>query len=169
MYPIKNAPKLSERGDAPPFRVGTASGESQGSSSTCYLAISNLPSDSPVSGHVIPGFQENLIGIGPICDADYSVTFTKDAVVIYSPKEHTVLTGWGEAEGPRLWRMSLLPNADPVPDIDTAPDAQQSTLEAFSAYDLPSVEGLVQYSHAAAGFPVRDTWLKSIKAPGLSY
>ena len=114
-------------------------------------------------------FQENLIDIGPIFDADYSVTFTKYTVIICSPKGHTVLTGGREAEGPLLWRMSLMPNADRVPDIDTAPDAQHSTLEAFSAYDLPSVEGLVQYSHAAAGFPVRDTWLKSIKAPGLSY
>ena len=73
----------------------------------------------------MPGFQENLIGIGKICDADYSVTFTKDSVIIYSPKGHTVLTGWREAEGPRLWRMSLLPDADRVPDIATAPEAQQ--------------------------------------------
>ena len=59
------------------------------------------------------------------------------------PKD-TFLTGWREAEGPRLWRMSLLPNADRVPDIATAPDAQQSTLEVFSAYDLPILEGLIQ-------------------------
>ena len=87
----------------------------------------------------MPIFQENLIGIRPIYDTDYSVTFTKNAVIIYIPKGHTVLTGWREAEGPRLWRMSLLPNVDCVPDIATAPDAQQSTLEDFSAYDLPSV------------------------------
>ena len=31
---------------------------------------------------------------------------------------------------------------------------------AFSAYDLPSVEALVQYFHAAAGYPVRETGLK---------
>ena len=41
----------------------------------------------------MPGFQENRIGIGPICDADYSVTFTKDAVSIYSPNGHRVLRG----------------------------------------------------------------------------
>ena len=63
-----------------------------------------------------------------MCDADYSNTFTKDTVIIYSPKGHTVLIGWREAEGPRLWPMSLLPNADRVPDIATAPDSQQSTL-----------------------------------------
>ena len=71
--------------------------------------------------------------------------------------------------------MSLLPDAACVPDIATAPDAQQSTLEAFSVYNLTSVEGLIWYFHATAGLPVRDTWLKAIKAgnfeswPGLAY
>ncbi|KAL7525492.1 hypothetical protein ACHAWF_001385 [Thalassiosira exigua] len=32
------------------------------------------------------------------------------------------------------------------------------------AYDLPSVKALVWYFHASAGFPVRTTWLKVIKA-----
>ena len=32
-----------------------------------------------------------------------------------------------------------------------------------SAYDLPRVESLVQYMHAAAGFPVKSTWIKAIK------
>ena len=41
----------------------------------------------------MPGFQENLIGIGLICDADYSVTFTKDSVSMYSPNGHKVLRG----------------------------------------------------------------------------
>ena len=44
----------------------------------------------------MPGFQENLVVIVPICDADYSVTFTKDAVRIYSTKGHRFLMGWIE-------------------------------------------------------------------------
>ena len=54
-------------------------------------------------------------------------------------------------------------------------DAQETSLAAFSAYDLPSVEALVRYFHAAAGFPVKDTWLAAIKQgnydtwPGLTY
>ena len=107
-------------------------------SSTCELAIPNLPADFPVSGHVMSGFQENLVGIGPICDAEYSVTFTKDVVSVYSPKGHMVLMGWRKIEGPRLWRMSLLPYETSTPDI-TTPNAQQSTLKDFSAYYLPSV------------------------------
>ena len=70
--------------------------------------------------------------------------------------------------------MYLLPYETSTPDI-TAPNDQQSTLKAFSAYDLPSVEALIRYFHAAAGFPVRYTWPKSIEAgnfdlwPGLTF
>ena len=49
--------------------------------------------------------------------------------------------------------MSLLPDEDCIPDIATAPDAQQSTLNAFNAYNLTSAEGLIRYFHAADGFP----------------
>ena len=55
--------------------------------------------------------------------------------------------GWREMEGPRLWRMYLRPRDTSTPDI-TTPNAQQSTLKAFSAYDLPSVETLIRYFHA---------------------
>ena len=66
-----------------------------------------------------------MIDTGLICDANYSVTFTKDAVIIYIPEEHPVLMGWREAEGPRLWRMSLLPDEYCVPDIAKSPESQQ--------------------------------------------
>ena len=47
-------------------------------------------------------------------------------------------------------------------------------MDAFSAYNLPSVEALVIYFHATAGYPVRSTWLKAIESgkfasfPGLT-
>ena len=48
-------------------------------------------------------------------------------------------------------------------------------LSAFSAYDLPSVEALVRFFRATAGYPVKSTWLRAIKKgyfdtwPGLTY
>ena len=45
----------------------------------------------------------------------------------------------------------------------------RTTLEAYSAYDLPSVEAFIRYFHAAAGYPVRYTWLKDISANNYSY
>ena len=46
--------------------------------------------------------------------------------------------------------------------------ANMATLEAYSAYDLPSVEALIRYFHAAAGYPVRSTWLTAISAGNYS-
>ena len=66
--------------------------------------------------------------------------------------------------GNRLWRISLLPNADKVTNEKAAPGVTTTTLKAYSAYDLPSVEAMVRYFHAVAGYPVKDTWLKAIKA-----
>ena len=40
--------------------------------------------------------------------------------------------------------------------------ADKMKLKAYSAYDLPSVKSLIRYFHAAAGYPVRSTWLKAI-------
>ena len=51
----------------------------------------------------------------------------------------------------------------------------QRTPSAHSAYNLPSVEELVRYMHAASGIPVKSTWLRAIKKvnfetwPGLTY
>ena len=123
----------------------------------------------------MPVFQENLLGMGPMFDANYMVTFTNHAVSIYIPTGTPIITGWSEAEGPRLWRISLLPNPEYVPPLSSTPDVQETHLQDFSSYYLPSVEALVQYLHAAASFPVRDTLLKDIKSgnfassPGLTY
>ena len=63
--------------------------------------------------------------------------------------------------------MSISPLSDNNPQ-------QETTLDACSAYDLPSVEVLVIYFHAATGYPVRSTWRRAIEAgnfasfPGLT-
>jgi hypothetical protein len=169
-----NTPMANLRPNPPAITVGAAAGPPTTSSALCTLALPSLPSDFPNSGHVMPGFHENLVGIGPICDAKYSVLFTEDAVHILNPTGTVVLTGWRKDTGHRLWRMSLLPDKECVKLLSGTHNVQRASLAAFSAYDLPSVEALVRYFHAAAGFPVRDTWLKAIKAgnykswPGLT-
>ena len=141
--------------------------------STCDLSIPQLPSEFPTTGHVMPGFQENLVGVGHMCDANFTVIFTKHEVNIYSTTDTPIIAGWCETTGPRIWLMSIIPNPLNIPPLPK--DHKITTLQAFSAYDLPSVEALIQYFRAASGYPVRDTWLKFIKAgkfaswPGLTY
>ena len=63
----------------------------------------------------MPGFQENLVGVGPMCDVDYKVTFNKHAVNIYSPTETPITTGWRKDDSPRLWRIYLMPTTEDIP------------------------------------------------------
>ena len=63
-----------------------------------------------------------------------------------------------------MWCISLKPDLAsifPLPDNDPQ---QETTRDVFSVYDLPSVESLIIYFHAATGYPVRSTWLRAIKA-----
>ena len=110
----------------------------------------------------MPGFQYNLVGVGPMFYTNCTVKFTKHAVTIYSPTGRPIITGWRETTGPCLWRMSIMPNPSNMPPLPD--DHKTTTLQDFSAYDLPSVEVLTRYFHAAAGFSVHDTWLKAIIA-----
>ena len=172
-YAIPGAPLTNVDPAAPRIAVGTATGAPNLSSARADSLLTQLPPKAREGGHIMPSFKHNLMGLGPICDADCTVTFSKTTVTIFDPRGQPIGTGWREPKRSRLWRISLLPEAH---DIPTAPDdAESSSLQAFSAYDLPSVQALVHYLHAAAGFPVKSTWLKAIKAgnfatwPGLTY
>ena len=98
-----DAPKANVNPAAPHIKVGAATGPPITSSATCDLALPSLSSDLPTKGHFMEGFHENLIGIGPICNAKNSVLFNDDAVTIISPTGTPVLTGWRETSGHKLW------------------------------------------------------------------
>ena len=99
----------------PHTQVGTASGQPMTYEGTCDIVIPQLPSDFPTTGHVIPGFQYNLVGVVPLCDSDFTVTLSKHTVTIYSPTGTPIITVWHETTEPSLWRMSLLTNPEDMP------------------------------------------------------
>ena len=113
------------------------------------------------TGQVIPLFKHTLIIIGRICDADCKFVFTEQSIVVYDMKQQPLITGQREPNGTNLWHISLLP----LPSKITTPPivTKGASLQEFSAYDIPRMEALVRYFHAAAGFPVRYTWLCAIK------
>ena len=125
----------------PKVTVGTATGQTQSSTGTGELNLPKLPSDFPVTGHIMPGFKHTLIGVGPLCDADCTVTFTRAAVIVRDSQGSPVLTGWREQSGPRLWRIALQPGESNLPHMPH--DANRTTLKAYSAYDLPSVKSSI--------------------------
>ena len=145
---------------APKVTDGMATGQTQISTGTGELNLHKLPTNFPVTGHIMPGFRHTLIGVGPLCDTDCTVTFTSAAVVVRDLHGNPVLKGWREQSGPCLWRIFLQPDETTLPRMPY--NADKTTLKAYSAYDLPSVKALIRYFHMAAGYPVRPTWLKAI-------
>ena len=81
---------------APKIQVGTTPGVLQKMSATCDIALPHLPADFSKTGYVMPEFHKNLVGIGPMCDAGYTVQFTADAVIISNKDGVPVITGWRE-------------------------------------------------------------------------
>ena len=93
----------------PKVTVGTATGQTQISTGTGELNLPKLPSDFPVTGHSMPGFKHNLIDVGPLYDADCTVTFTRAAVIVRDAQVSPVLIGRQEQYGPHLWRLPSNP------------------------------------------------------------
>ena len=110
----------------------------------------------------MPVSRHTLIGVGPPCDADCTVTFIREAVIVRNQQGMPVLTRWYEASGKQLWRISLQPGEANLPIMPH--NATLATLAAYNAYDLPIVLALIRYFRAAEGYPVRSTWLKAISA-----
>ena len=121
----------------------------------------------------MPTFKHNLLGIGRLCDHGCTFLFDINAVTIFSKdNKNILLKGWRDSIGAKLWKFSLRPEDNPVSSFHPTPPPTPS---ALNSHDLPSVGALVCYLHAAAGFPVKSTWLAAIKAgnfsawTGLSY
>ena len=90
--------------DAPPITVNVAGGAPHRSSAACNVLLGQLPVRK---AHIMPRFHQNLLGIGPLCDAGCRVLFDSNSVTIFSPAWKAILTGWREPQAPRLWRVNL--------------------------------------------------------------
>ena len=92
-----------------------ANGRAERSIASATLA--SVPSLPPAAmwGHVMPSFTNSLIGLGPFVDMGHTVVFTATGVLVIHPDGHSILDGWREAAGPRLWRFPLKPSQD-TPD-----------------------------------------------------
>ena len=119
----------------------------------------------------MPGFAHSLVVIGDLYDASYTLTFAKHEFTVYRPYRDTILAVWRDQTGNKLWQSALRPDQQPAQQTNL----HTSTAASFVAFDLPNAKALVLFYHAAAGFPVKSTWLEAIKEgeystwPGLSH
>ena len=78
----------------------------------------------------MPSFKQTLMGIGPICDAGFTVTFSANDVIVRDNDQRVVLSGWRAQDGARLWHFCLLPADTDVP-AQSSP-RQSASLAAYS-------------------------------------
>ena len=107
IYFAADAPIVNIELSSPIVKVGTATGQTEQYPGTRDLNLPQLPSGLLIKGHIIPGLRHTLIGVGPLCDADCTVTFTRETVIIQDTRGTPVLTRWREDSGPRLLRIAL--------------------------------------------------------------
>ena len=82
IYFAADAPIVNVNFSAPTIKVGTATGQTQQSTGTGGLNLTQLPSGLPITGHIMLGFRHTLIGVGPLYNSNCTVTFTREAVIV---------------------------------------------------------------------------------------
>ena len=102
IYIAPSAPNGLLNTKVTPITVGMASGKMMKSTATATLPIPQSAADFPTTVYIMPYFTNTLIGVGPICDADCNILFTKKGVVVISPEGKTILTGRREKTLPKL-------------------------------------------------------------------
>ena len=110
LYIAPNAPYGQLDTTASKIRVGTANRQVEISTAKATLPIPQLAADFPTTGYIMPTFTNTIIGVGPICDANFTVVFMKEDVTVMSTEGKPIIQGWREKKLSRLWSFDLRPN-----------------------------------------------------------
>ena len=113
-YFVPNAPVTDLDHCAPTVRVGTTTSQLLTSSASGALDQPSLP-PAARDGHVMPSFKHTLISIGKLCNAGCVITFTQSNKTMFDMAGCTVLQGWCEEQGARLWHFNLHNDTHPGP------------------------------------------------------
>jgi hypothetical protein len=136
-----------------------------------------------VKADMVPDLAMNsLLSTAKCADANYATLFTKDEVKVFDLEltkiniegGAAVMTGW-RCPKTKLWRIPIKPdienqNTDTILMSQEATDIIMSRRSEHpnefvnSVYELPNLEQVVAWYHAAAGYPTKTTWIKAIEA-----
>ena len=122
-YFTPGAPLLHVNTAAPSTTIRTATGEAKSSTATAVLTIPSIPTLAARTGHIIPGFTNNLISLGKLCDADCTAYLDKTSLHVTDKNGNKVFHGTREPTGARLWRVNITP---PTIAPTKAPAAHQA-------------------------------------------
>lgn len=113
---------------------------------------------------------EALISIPQLARSGCRATFTPNAAIVTNGCGNTVLAGeYNQDKAAYVVNLDKQRIIQPTDQQDFSQNGDKNhskmTKSALRAieYEVQAVPDLVNYLHAAAGFPVKDTWLKAIK------
>ena len=147
-YFAPGAPVANLDHKAPTVGVRVANGRPKRSVASATLASAPLLPPAAMQGHVMPSFPHTLIGLGPFADLGCKIVFTKTAVSVIHPEGHSILEGWREQDGPRLWRFPL--------------KAPMPILPEFANYEKPGPRGSTADSKRPSTSPPQATQAKPV-------
>jgi hypothetical protein len=117
--------------------------------------------------NIVPNLHSTLIGIPKMADADYIVVFDKKesrmhdtTTTIVSATKYPILVA-PRCQDTGLWKLDL--------DYEVLGQEYPDQFivgvdEANAIFDLPNTQQSLFYHHAAAGFPLKDTFLDAVRA-----
>ena len=76
--------------------------------------------------------------------------------------QEAFLKGW-RCKTTVIWRVPLAPVRNDKKEDTTLLDSPSPKHAINIAYEFPSTEQLIRYLHACAGYPTKETWVKSIR------
>jgi hypothetical protein len=126
--------------------------------SKTQLPFEQLSSEAR-EANILPGLTKSLLSINKMAEnrhttifrpGDEGVTIHKKGTLTIMTSEPPVLQGC-KKKGAKLWTVS-------------AAATDNECKKVANVYDIPSINQTIKYLHAAAGYPVEDTWVKAINA-----
>jgi hypothetical protein len=113
--------------------------------------------------NIVPGLHSTLISVPKLADAGYTTVFSKAGAAIYDDYTTTILTSnppvldAERCDHTGLWKLQL---EDKTKETNGTPPTNKAINVIF---DLPSARQTFLWYHAAAGFPVKELFIKAVR------
>jgi hypothetical protein len=112
--------------------------------------------------NIVPGLHSTLISVPKLADAGYTTVFNKDGAAIYDDYTTTITPSWPPVLNADRCNQTGLWNL-PLDDQNLEPYKNPHTNDALNViFDLPSARHSFLWYHAAAGFSVKETFIKAV-------
>jgi len=112
---------------------------------------------------IVPGLHSTLISVPKLADAGYTTVFSKAGAAIYDDYTTTIsasnppVPGAERCEHTGLWKL-------PLDNKTKETNGTPPTNEAINViFDLPSARQTFLWYHTAAGFPVKESFIKVVR------